>query len=107
MAAFAPQGGLGLEKQDWETHSVHLSIPDPSCRFPHLKARQPNCCQYFFFFKFLFLLYFTLQYCIGFAFYSSLSCRFTVEVTIQKLLCRSAYSSCQAGWCLWLNVANF
>ena len=28
MAAFAPQGGLGLEKQDWEIHPVHLPTPD-------------------------------------------------------------------------------
>lgn len=63
MAAFAPQGGLGLEKQDWEIHPVHVPTPDPSCYSPHLKACQPNCCQYF---------------------YSSLSCGFIVEVTIPE-----------------------
>ena len=62
-AAFAPQGGLGLEKQGWEIHPAHLPTPDPSCCSPHLKAHQPNCCQYF---------------------YSSLSCGFTVEVTIPE-----------------------
>lgn len=49
MAAFAPKGGLNLEKHGWEIHCANVTRPKPLCRSPRAKLCHLNGCQHFYF----------------------------------------------------------